>query len=258
MPVSGFCFEDKTYRILSGWLTGFEPATPRTTIWCSNQLSYNHRVRAAKISILYKKMHKNKYAFFAALNMDLMNLWLLLPLIGAVVGWLVMSAGLWFFFTYMLPKRKAQIDRQVSKLAAQHFISFNEIEKKLVSPESFEKLLPVIEAHIDEFLRHKLGKSMPFLGAFIGDKTINQLKAVFMEELADLFPTVMKNYFSQLQQEIDLEGVLLARLAEIPAQRIGSLTKSLLAKEFRLLKMMGAVTGFITGLVQLIFMWLIA
>ena len=43
--------ELRTYTLspnpIEGWLTGIEPATPGTTIRCSNQLSYSHHVGSA-------------------------------------------------------------------------------------------------------------------------------------------------------------------------------------------------------------------
>src|SRR5690242_912071 len=115
-------------------------------------------------------------------------IFLVFILIGTFTGWLVMSIGLWFIFKGIVPRKKAALSKYIAGS-----ISFDEIEQKLVSPESFKKIEPSIEAHIDNFLTHKLSKSMPMLSMFIGDKTIAQLKKVFMEELEDLFPTVMKN-----------------------------------------------------------------
>ncbi len=32
-----------------GWVMGLEPTTPRTTIWCSNQLSYTHHKKLSLV-----------------------------------------------------------------------------------------------------------------------------------------------------------------------------------------------------------------
>ena len=191
-----------------------------------------------------------------------MSLWLLFPLIGAITGWLVMSAALWFIFHPLkpvnilgikiqgiIPARQEALARTVSKMAAERFLSTNEIEEKLAGPGSFQKIAPSIEDHIDNFLNHKIGKSMPFLSMFITEKTTNQLKALFMEELAELFPQVMKNYLGNLQQEMDAEGVLYAKLAAIPPQRIEADAKKLLAQEWKKARILGAVIGLVTSII---------
>ena len=49
-------------------------------------------------------------------------------------------------------------------------------------------ILPLADTHVDDFLRNKLPKAMPVMSMLVGDKTIAQLKAVFMDELRTLLP----------------------------------------------------------------------
>ena len=96
----------------------------------------------------------------------------------------------------IFPKNQLLIAQKLGQVVSRELLSFAEIEKKVTDPENLSKLKPEIEKHIDSFLRDKLKDTFPMLSMFIGDKTINQLKAAFLMELESLFPVLMKSYMT--------------------------------------------------------------
>jgi len=180
-----------------------------------------------------------------------MNYWLIvLPFIAAAIGWLMNR----LFITFMFRQFKRSLPQIATALGriASNNISFQQLESKIVNPENVQKLLPLIEGHLDHFLREKLSKEMPVISMFIGDKTINQLKTVFVKELQDLFPVIMKNYIGNLEQDLNIEQLVADKINAIePEQAIQSVHLSL-SKQLRLFEWFGAATGFIIGLVQVL------
>ena len=61
---------------------------------------------------------------------------------------------------------------------------------------------------------------MPFIGMFVGDKTINSLKRVFITELETLFPKIMSNYATNLVNELKLEQLVAQKIAAVSIPEI--------------------------------------
>jgi hypothetical protein len=66
---------------------------------------------------------------------------------------------------------------------------------------SFATLLPFIDQNLDSFFKERLVQKMPVISMFIGEKTITQLKEVFLEELQTLFPELIGQLSQQLKQD---------------------------------------------------------
>ena len=188
-----------------------------------------------------------------------------IPLISAFIGWFTNWIAIKMLFhprepkkilgiTFhgIFPKRQKQFAEKLGKLVSEELLSFEDIEEKITNPENVKKLLPLMEVHIDNFLRNKLSAQMPMIGMFIGDKTINQLKIVFMNELEILFPTIMKNYVSNLQSELDLEKIIVTKVSAFSSDKLEQILNAIMSKEFRFVEIIGAVLGFIIGLLQVL------
>ena len=152
----------------------------------------------------------------------------------------------------IFPKNQQLIAQKLGQVVSKEFLSFDEIEAKVINPDNLEKLKPEIEAHIDIFLREKLVTLFPMLSMFIGDKTINQLKTAFLTELENLFPILMKNYMKKLESDLDLEKIVTEKVASFSSEKLEDILNQITKKEFQFLEVIGAVFGFIIGLVQVL------
>lgn len=189
----------------------------------------------------------------------------LIPVISAFIGWFTNWIAIKMLFhpkepkkilgitiQGIFPKRQQQFAEKLGKLVSQELLSFEDIEKKLTHPGNLQKLMPVVEEHIDLFLRKKLADEMPVISMFIGENTIQQLKSIFMKELETLFPVMMQRYMGNLQAELDLEAIVTQKVAGFSSDKLEEILQSILSKEFRFVELIGAVLGFIIGLLQVL------
>lgn len=68
-------------------------------------------------------------------------------------------------------------------------------------PKELDQLIPVIDTKLDDFFRNRLTQKLPMIAMFIGDKTIQQLKEVFVEELRVMYPELITSFSSNIQKE---------------------------------------------------------
>jgi hypothetical protein len=100
----------------------------------------------------------------------------------AIFGWIIA----WLFVKALFINWEGGLSQYISTLKIEQLITPE------VSLKQFDLLLPTLDKHLDEFFNNKLTHKMPMIAMFIGNKTIEQLKEVFIEELKLMFPELIQ------------------------------------------------------------------
>jgi len=160
----------------------------------------------------------------------------LIPILVGAFGWsLVWAIGIVpFKWRYLSDKWLGQID-------------LTEIIPQLTKNDAFDNLKPVINEKLDDFFRHKLSAKLPMISMFIGDKTIEDLKEVFMEELSLLFPLLIAEFSAHLNK--DLHTQWHQKFSKIIQQKIIQASRPFRWVAFALGAIWGAVIALILPLI---------
>jgi uncharacterized membrane protein YheB (UPF0754 family) len=194
-----------------------------------------------------------------------MSPWLIsIPFISALIHWVTIWMALKMLFHPrqpkrilgirlhgVFPKKQKQIAENLGRIVGRELLSYEDIATKITDPNNLESMYPMVEAHIEKFLTEKLTVSMPMIAMFIGEKTIAQFKGIFMEELKLLLPELLKSYVGKLQNQLDLERIVYEKVAAFSSNKLEEMLNKILTKEFRFVELIGAILGFLIGLMQI-------
>ncbi len=111
----------------------------------------------------------------------------------AIFGWIIA----WLFVKALFLNWKSGLNQSIANLNIDQFIT-NEASLK-----QFDLLMPTLDKQLDDFFNHKLTQKMPMIAMFIGNKTIDQLKEVFIEELKLMFPELIQKLIKGSVKEIE-------------------------------------------------------
>ena len=191
-----------------------------------------------------------------------MWVFLLSPVVHAIGCWLCVSLMLYLLFQPekpvsflgikiqgIIPANFKKLSQKLSDIIYQLLISHKEeLKAQVTAPEKMDKLMPHIESHIDFFLREKLPKSMPMIAMLIGDKTIGQIKEVFVSEIKVLFPGLIGQYVDGLMEDDRLYPLLTEKLQSASVLNYVNSMKLNLSRLFFKIKLGAFVFGLVYGL----------
>jgi uncharacterized membrane protein YheB (UPF0754 family) len=195
-----------------------------------------------------------------------MSWWLfLVPLISAISSWVVIKIFFYYLFhpvnpvsiaglkvQGVLPVYQSTIAKELGKLVLKEFLQTKMIEEKITDPAQLQKIMPVIEEHIDDFLRNKLKKEMPIISVFIGEKTIGSLKKVFMTELEILFPKIIGGFASNMVNDLNVESLISQKINGLSISEVESAFQKNFSRQVNLAQVAAALIGLLIGLLGLV------
>ena len=156
----------------------------------------------------------------------------------------------------VFPKRQQALAEKLGQLVARELFSMEDVRRHLQGDEFVAHVTKVIETKVDEFLQNNLMEAIPMAAMFLGSDMVDKIKHSLVECLARAMPELGELFIGHLEKNMDVEAVVRGKVAAFSSDKLEEMLLGIMRREFRFIEGVGAVLGFVIGLVQLGILWL--
>jgi uncharacterized membrane protein YheB (UPF0754 family) len=196
---------------------------------------------------------------------DMAWAWLTLPIGGVVIGyatnWLALKLIFepvnpikFFFVTFqgLFMKRQKEVAKAYSEIVAAEILTTQNIFKTILNGSGSEKLIKIVESHIQEGVDKTAGLSRSLIQLTSGTRKYNHLKKHTTERFIEELPNQIKEVFGYAEEALDIEGTMREKMGNLSPQEFQGFLRPVFQDDELKLILVGAFLGGIAGLIQVL------
>jgi uncharacterized membrane protein YheB (UPF0754 family) len=201
-----------------------------------------------------------------------MNGWVwLTPFVGAFIGWLTNYVAIKMLFRPrepkrlfglslqgVMPKRQHDLALKIGEVVERELLKSEDILNAIDTEELRGHLATVIESRIDRFLREKLFRGDFLYSKVLSREAVQRAKRAFITELVNLFPVEVDAAIKQLVEKVDIRKIVATRVEQFEFEQLEAVVYRVASTELNWVVYLGGVLGFIIGLLQVLFTWMVS
>lgn len=186
----------------------------------------------------------------------------LTPLLTATIGWFTNWVAIKMLFhprkplrlpgfTWqgLIPRRQGQLAEEAAEIIEREILQQHSIQEEIRKIE----LGPDLETAAHTLVWERIGpqlQAIPLLGGFINDALLAKFEVIASAEIKKEAAPLMEKVATRFENSVDLKQMIETNIAAFDLDRLETIVNQVAKREFRTIERLGAVLGFVIGLIQ--------
>lgn len=194
---------------------------------------------------------------------------LLLPVVGAAIGWITNYIAVKMLFhprrpwgpfkiQGVFPKRQAALATKVGDIVSRELISTEMITGMLIDKARSKKVSDLVADRVEHVLTEKLPLVMPMVTMVLTPELVKKIVGLFIGDLENVIERIVTDLGQEMQDEIDIRHLVEQKVRDFSSEKLEALLVEVMKREFTFIEVLGGVLGFIIGCGQLGFLLITA
>jgi uncharacterized membrane protein YheB (UPF0754 family) len=192
------------------------------------------------------------------------------PFVGGLIGWLTNYLAikmlfhprhptffLWFRLQGVVPRRQRDLALKIGAVVEEELLKSEDILKAINTEELRAHLAAVVESRLDRFLREKLLRGEFLYERVLAREGFQRVKRSLVTELVNLFPLEVEATLTQLVEKVNIKQIVADRVEQFDFERLEAIVYRVARAELFWVEISGGILGFLIGLIQVFFLWMV-